>query len=114
MSFSRDDFLGYTSVEVKAVDVADLGAGYVRVMSGKERDAFEASLVSDDSDPITQQIRARLVVACLCDKDGKTLLTPDDLDAVNEKPSNILQEIADAAMAINKLRSGGDEEAEKN
>ena len=55
----------------------------VRTLTGRERDRFEGQ---QSRDPYTD-VRARLAVLCLVDKEGKPLFTESDIPAVSAKNS---------------------------
>lgn len=93
---------------VTPVDVPELGGTvYVKEMSGIERDAWERAQVSVRGkgrnitfDPNLDNIRARLLVRCLCNEQGERLFTDADAGEVGKLPASIVVALYDAAQVI--------------
>jgi hypothetical protein len=126
---TRDQVLNNSRFERVEVDVTEWGAidsatgkpaktiVYVRELSGREKDTFEAGLVSlkgrkhkinlDD-------IRARMAVLVCCDADGKAIFTPDDVEWLTQRSVRPLTRIYNAAKELNDLSEEDEEELLKN
>lgn len=117
-NLSRDDILNADDLKSEAVKVPEWnGTVYIRTMTGEERDRFEASLVRMDGvkfEDITRNLRARLVCLTAVDKEGKSLFTLDDIEAVGGKNSKALDRLYDVAERINGLTDKDVEDLEKN
>lgn len=108
---SRDSILAAKDFETETVEVPEWGGSVcVRMMSGRERDRFEAD---QRRDPY-RDIRARLAAATLCDEAGALLFTPADIEALAAKSSKALDRVFDAAVRINKLSAADVEDLAKN
>lgn len=109
MILSRDQILAAADMRFEDVSVPEWG-GVVRVstMSGTQRDAFEASLLSDGK-PDTRNAHAKLAAACIVDENGAPLFTPHDLEALGRKSSAALSAVVKAARRLNRM---GEEELE--
>jgi hypothetical protein len=105
MSISREQLLAPASPVIEEVQVPELGGSvFVRVMSGFERDAYEASLLAARKEGKEfENVRARLVVRTVCDKDGNLLLTPADADTLGKQNWKALGRIVEAAQRLNRL-----------
>lgn len=79
------------------------GAVYVRVMSGRERDAFEFACMEDGGAKNQDNFRARLAVRCVCDEAGALLFTPADADALGAGNGAALSRILEVAAPLNGL-----------
>ena len=95
------------------------GIVYVRSMTGKERDAFEAEQYRanvEHGDPLSENMRARLVVLCLVDKDGKREFSDsdEDIELVGAKSAASLDLVFSAAAKLNGLSSADVEELAGN
>lgn len=89
----------------------------VREMDGGSRDRWDTWLFANVKEGLTTfpiGFRARLVLCCACDVDGRPLFTEDDFDALLELPGAALTEIADVALRVNALSASEFEEAEGN
>ncbi len=99
--------------ELQPVEVPALGGVvYIRAMSGTERDAWERSLVTVKGKRVTPQtdnVRARLLVRCLCGEDGALLFALSDADALGKLPASVLAPLYDHAQRHNGV-SGADVE----
>ncbi|MBF0583298.1 MAG: hypothetical protein HQL80_03570 [Magnetococcales bacterium] len=87
------------------------GTVRVRMMSGLERDAFEARLRAGEG---MNGARALLVALCAVDEGGARLFAEQDAVVVNSKAGFVLDRIATVAMKLNRIGESGTEEAEKN
>ena len=89
---------------------------YIRVMSSRERDAFEMSVIP--SDGTTQMklnnFRARLAACCLCDEQGNNLFTEKDALELGKKSSIALNIIATAVKSLNGISAEVERDILKN
>jgi len=99
---SRADLLAPRPLPVVKVDIPERNdAIYVRVMTGLERDSYEAAIGGDRALALRNK-RARLVAYTACDADGKLLFTPEDADQLGQIMSWVeLDRIAEVAARIN-------------
>lgn len=101
MRLSKDDLLKADDRITEEVDLSDLpgyhGSVLIRGMTGRERDAFEVSLLQPGAngqrvmDP--RNLRAKLIARCVIDDDGNRLLTDADAAELGDK----------SAAAINRM-----------
>lgn len=117
----RDDILQSEDLprEEVAVEEWKCGRVWVRVLTGAERDAHEVSLVKvskdgKDRQPQLDNVRARLLVKCLVDQDGKRVFEDADAAALGAKSGVVLDRLYDVALRVSKMRKEDDEELEKN
>lgn len=116
MALTKADFLAAAEKprEIEPIDVPQLGGTvYVRAMTGIERDAWEKSLVvirGKKVTPSTDNVRARLLVRCLCGEDGALLFGEGDALALGGLPASILAPLYDKAQKLNGV---GDAEIEE-
>lgn len=90
--------------------------GYVwlRVMSGRERDSFEASCMNGQVANMTN-VRAKLAALAICDHDGNALFNdPKDIKALGEKSGAVLDRIFERASKINHIGTADMEELAGN
>ena len=90
------------------------GHAYVRVLSGAERDAWEASLLDSDDKVSIKNIRAKFAVAVLCDGKGAAMFADADVEQVGKKSAAALDRIFEAGRKLNRLRKEDVEELAKN
>jgi len=79
----RSNF-GSTPVEVKLPQFAKDGAFsgvtvFLKPLTSRERDNFEASVVGVNGERDLHNLRARLVAKCLCDEKGKPIGSEDEI-----------------------------------
>ena len=127
--FTRDQLSNVHDFEKLEVDVTEWGAIdpdtgkrqkttlFVRELTAKERDQFEASLYTGrghkrEYNP--KHVRARLAIATCCDADGKPIFLPEDLDWLSSKPVRVINRIYEAAVKLNGLSDADEEELVKN
>ena len=119
---NRDSLLQKEVLEVTEVDLGNNEVVYVRQMTGHERDNFEGLLVTKvkkgktiDFEQNLEDFRAKLVVSCICDEDGKLLLEPNDYKLLSRNMSAFkLEKIVNVAQKINKISDEDKEELVKN
>lgn len=101
----KDAILSAQDKTSQIVSVPEWGGHVnVRVMSGTERDAFEAGLLNEGGKINTNNIRARLCSLCMCDGEGKRLFTTDaEVKALGEKSAAALDRVFTAAQRLNGI-----------
>jgi hypothetical protein len=103
------------------------GYVYIKTLTGTEKDAFEESLITEvvDIDPEDGQIRtrrksaldnvrAKLLVRALCDKDGNSIFTADHIDALGDLSANGLTRAYNLASKMNAVSDADVKELAKN
>lgn len=91
------------------VDIPEWGGYvYVRVMSGAERDDFEASCMLG-SKPNLRKIRAKLACLTVCNGSGEAILA-GKVEEVSRKSGAALDRIFSVAQRINRM---GDKDLEE-
>lgn len=118
----RKSILDARDAKLEKVEVPEWGGSvFVRVLSGTERDAFEASNVRISGkgkdrriDPVLGNYRARLAVLAVCDEKGERIFSDEDAGAVGKKNAAALDRIVEAAHRINGMGEDSVEVAEKN
>lgn len=111
MRLSKDDILKAEDLVTEEVDLSDLpgynGSVLVRGLTGRERDEYEASVLEMRGNkmvPNTANVRAKLVVKCAVDDDGKRLFTDTDANALGEKSGAALDRMFEVAARLSGLR----------
>ena len=103
---------------MERVELPELGgAVFVRAMGGKERDAWEMSLLSGKGKRQRMDynnVRAKLAVRCLCDESGTRLLGDEDADALGGLHVTTLNKIYEAAQRLCGVRDEDVEELGKS
>ena len=121
---SRENLLTREQLQVKEVSLGNDEFVYVRQMTGHERELFEASIrniIKDEDGKIVkyesslENFRAKIAVMTICDEQGKLLLTPEDVEELNNSLSaSRIVKIADAASELNKISESDKEDLIKN
>jgi hypothetical protein len=123
MPLSRDAILQANDLETREVHVpewADPVTGddlvIVRALSGKERDAYESSMVQQRGKEMIRNlanIRAKLVVKCVVDENGERLFADQDANALGQKSAAALDRVFEVAAELSRLTDEDIEELGK-
>lgn len=114
----RDQILGAADLSTVDVAVPEWGGTVrVRMLTGTERDAFEASTVVRKGKKLEtnlENVRARLVALTVIGEDGQRLFDEADAAALGAKSASALNRVFAAAQKLNALteEAGGDAEAQ--
>jgi len=104
MTLSKDDILKQTNLPAEQVTVPEWGGEVrIRVMSGTERDAFEASVSGNNGRTNLTNIRARLVAMTVVDDVGERLFTDAEAVDLGRTSSIALCRVFEAAQHLNGL-----------
>ena len=122
MSDLRSKILAAQDTTKEAVSVPEWGLDdglFIKTLSAKDRDGWETSLVSIDPNGKTRRVnmanmRARLVVRCLVDAEGKRVFGDDDAEALGEKSAAVVARLFDTAQRVNALSKAEVQALEKN
>jgi hypothetical protein len=108
LHLSRDDIMKASDNDPEEVNVPEWGGVVlVRGMTGRERDAFEVSLMTPGRggkrvmDPAN--VRAKVVVRCVVDDDGERLFTDADVVEVGGKSAAALERLYAVAARLSGL-----------
>ena len=89
----------------------------VQAMTARERAEFEKQFVDKSGKPIPSrhnEIRERLVIATVVDKEGNLLFADGDLPALKEVDAAILEAIVKASQELNSISTDDLDELAKN
>lgn len=115
---TRDAILGAVDLVHQDVDVPEWGGVVrVRMLTGHERDQFEASTMVRKGKTMNVNlvnIRARLVSLCVVDDKGNRMFTDADVEALAKKSSMALHRVFEAARHLNGLTEEAAGEANEN
>ncbi len=104
---TKDQLLGATAPAQETVNITALGGDViVRGMTGKERDAFEASLVEGRGkkrDVNTKNLRAKLVAYCCVNEKGERLFTDADADRLGDVRADVLDKLFSVAQKLSGI-----------
>jgi hypothetical protein len=102
------------------------GYVYIKTLTGTERDAFEDSLIREvvevEADgsvktrrmSATDNVRAKLLVYAICDKEGNPLFTKEEIAALGELSANGLTRAYNIASKMNAVSDADVKELAKN
>lgn len=123
MLLNREALLKKEQLKVQQVDLPDGDFVFVRMMTGRERDLFERSLLKEVLDKkgnttykqSLEDFRAKMVVNVVCDELGNNLLKPGDYNLLSQNMSAAkLELIVNAAQELNKITEADKEALVKN
>ncbi len=90
------------------------GPIFIREMTGRERDAYEAWLIKPDGSVNQDDYRARSALAVMCDEDGQRLSVESDLELVASIGTSALDVIVTRGRKLSWLGAEGIEAAKGN
>ena len=115
---SKTAILCANDLQTEDVEVPEwFGSVRVRSLNGRERDAFEASMVrgeGKDRKVDLTNMRARLVGLTVIDEGGQRLFTDDEVDLLGSKSGAALDRVFAVAQKLNGLCGADVEELTKN
>lgn len=116
---SKADILTASDLTTEQVEVPEWGgAVIVRSMTGAQRDAYEATLMTRDAagklEVNTDNMRAKLLLVTLVDEQGNPLFTAEDLAALSGKNAGAIERLALVAQKLNGLNRTAVDDAAKN
>jgi hypothetical protein len=119
MTLTKEQILEASDLQNLQVEVPEWGGSvFVRSMTGADRDAFEASMVTVNADgsrmPDMRNLRAKLVALTLVDAAGNRLFDVSDIPRLSLKSAAALERVFEAAQRLNGLGVKAEEEAVKN
>lgn len=117
MSDLRADILMASDLPTKKVYIPEWGCDiWIRTLTGKERDAFEASIIGEDGKANNlENLRARFAVLAIGDSEGKRIFKDSDAPDLAAKSAAALDKIMDIGKAHNRMAESFDvEELAKN
>ena len=119
MTLTKDQILEAQDLQNESVDVPEWsGSVLVRTMTGADRDAFEASMITTLPDgtrkPNMANMRAKLVALTVVDDAGNRVFDVTDVDRLALKSASALERVFNAAQRINGLGAQAEETAAKN
>lgn len=101
---NRDAILTADDLTSEVVDVPEWGGQVrLRVLTGAERDKFEASISADGKKINRENLRARFVVLCVVDDDGQRIFTDADASKLGLKSASALDRLFTKAQRMNGL-----------
>ena len=116
---SKQQILAAEDMVTRQVNVPEWGGDViVRMLTGLERDQFDASIVGDADMKGKQErlhnIRARLLSLCLVDQEGNRLFAEADVIALGAKCAKAIDRIYGIAAALSGISDDDVKELEKN
>jgi hypothetical protein len=101
---SRGEILDAMDEKMEAVEIPEWGGFvYVKAMTGEERDALEASVVTGPGERNLDNLRAKVVALSLVDAEGVRLFTLDDVEALGKKSASALDKVFSVAQRLSGL-----------
>lgn len=115
---SKSEILRPDELPFEDVEVPEWGGSVrVRVMTGAEKDAWEASIYQMKADGATfnqDNFRASLVSRTLSDESGPLDFSPLEILELGNKSSIALDRVFNAARRINRITKEDQDELTKN
>lgn len=116
---TRDQIMQADDLRTELIAVPEWGGEViVKALTGRERDAFEASIAGERQGKRVkldlENIRARFVAACVVDEAGQPLFYPSDVALLGEKSAAALQRVFEVGQRLSGLSDGDVEELAGN
>ena len=114
----KANILSADDMQLEEVAVPEWGGSVmVKGLTGKERDAFEDEIVTirgKETSFNAENFRAKLVVRCIVDEQGKRVFDDRDVAALGNKSAAALQRVFEVAQRLSGLTQNDVEELVKN
>lgn len=111
---SRDQILAADDLKTEDVEVPEWGGSVrIKMLTGTERDKFEASTVEVRGGKPQQNLanlRARLVSLCIVNEDGERVFSKGDVAALGMKSASALERVFQACSKLNGISDADVEE----
>lgn len=115
---SKEAILAIKDIVVEKCDVPEWGGFlYVKTLSAKEKEAWEGEQLASrgkDENVNLGNVRASLAAITMCDENGVSLFTVEDVTALNEKSVLALDRVFDKARKLNRIGTQDMTELTKN
>ena len=119
---TREEILAAKDLKQEYVPVPEWGGRVlVRELTGAERDEYEQSLMDTKKvgrntivKPNFFNAKARMVVKCLIDEEGKRLFSDRDAGVLGTKGGSVLSRLVDIIQRLSGMTQEDIEELEKN
>jgi hypothetical protein len=100
----REAILAATDLQIECVAIPEWGGNvFIRVMTGRERDALEMSIQGKSKEARLKDLRARLAAASVCNQAGELLFNSQDVELLTAKSSTALDRIVEASSRLNRI-----------
>ncbi|MGF9711713.1 hypothetical protein [Paenibacillus naphthalenovorans] len=104
---SREAILNVSDIQTKLVHVPEWGGDVmVRGLSGKERDAYEQSIISTKGQDVKMNLvnaKAKLVGLSIIDESGARLFSDADVEALGAKSGKAINRVYAVAAKLSGL-----------
>ena len=102
----RNQILDAKDLKTEDVPVPEWGGEVrIRMLTGEERDAFEASMVELKKDGSAkanrENVRARLLVLCIVNEQGEQMFNRADIKLLGRKSAKALERVVNACNELN-------------
>lgn len=112
---SKEQILNVDDKKTELVEVPEWGGQVcIATMSGTAKDRFEASCMGPNGTANMQNIRARLVAACLVDDKGNLMFSEKEIGKLGQKSAAALDRVFEAAQRLNAVTQQDVEDLAKN
>lgn len=118
MSLDKSAFLKPVPVDLVEFEIPELGGSvFIRGMTVVERSKFERQFRTrkgDTNERKMNEIRQRMLIACVCNSDGQQLLNEADVEAIGKQRADIVERLVNAAQIACGMSTDDMEDLVKN
>tara|TARA_Y100000593_G_C4114872_1_gene239742 strand:- start:64 stop:444 length:381 start_codon:yes stop_codon:yes gene_type:complete len=118
MTLDKTAFLTPVPVDLVEFKIPELGGSvWIKGMTVTERSTFERQFRTrkgDTNERKMNEIRQRMLVACVCNADGQQLLTETDIEAIGKQRADIVERLVNAAQIACGMSTDDMEDLVKN
>ncbi len=114
---TQQDIIAVNDIVMERVNVPEWGGEvFIKSLTARQRDAFEASVTHQGGKQRTnlRDLRARLVAICMVDENGNRLFGDNQIPALSAKCGKALDRLFEACQTLNKMSDGDVSDLEKN
>ena len=118
MTLDKTAFLTPVPVDLVEFKIPELGGSvWIKGMTVTERSRFERQFRNrkgDTNERKMNEIRQRMLVACVCNADGQQLLTETDIEAIGKHRADSVERLVNAAQIACGMSTDDMEDLAKN
>ena len=101
---TKDDILAADDITTELVSVPEWGGDvYVKMLTGRERDQLEGSIITGPGERNFDNLRAKLIALSVVDAEGKRLFQFEEAKLLGDKSANVLDRLFAVAQRLSGI-----------
>lgn len=101
---TKDEILKAEDIQKEFVDVPEWGGSvYVKMLTGKERDQLESSVITGPGQRDFENLRAKLIALSVVDENGTRLFDFNESNLLGDKSARVLDRLFSVAQRLSGI-----------